>query len=217
MPNGPSMRPPRRGIPTRSRGLPLRYRLRRPRRSRATSAHPRSCGRPRRTASTRRSYRAPLRSHATAPRGLASRTDGAPRPSPDRPAAGSSRLRSPLVLEDPVDHEVEEPLRGPDATAQHALLAHPQALGDRTAPRVGIRRTELHPVQPELVEGEVEEPAARARDDPPSFEVTADPVADLGSRIGHVDPKTHRACQPAVDPDPVPLQICLGSEAALDE
>src|SRR5207237_2767691 len=122
-----------------------------------------------------------------------SRGDGARLLRPGRPASGSSRSRSPLGIEDPVDHEVEETLGGSHAAAQHPLLTHPQALGDRAAPRVGIRRTELHPMQAELVEGEVEETAAGARDDPAAFEVAADPVTDVAAPIGPLHQQTYPA------------------------
>src|SRR6266480_796620 len=140
---------------------------------------------------------------------FASRTNGIHSPRRSRWAVGSACLRSPLFLEDPVDHQVAEPVGGSDAVPQHALLTHPQALGDRATPRVRVGRAELHPMQAELLEGEVEEPPARARDDPPPFELGADPIADLAGGVGDVDPKTHGARETTLDPDPIALDVGL--------
>ena len=58
--------------------------------------------------------------------------------------------------------EIEIAVGHATAVARDAFLLHAEALGDGAAPDVLDRRLQLHPMQPELVEREVEE-ARRTR------------------------------------------------------
>ena len=72
-------------------------------------------------------------------------------------------------------------------------------------------------MEPELVEPHIEEPLARARDDPAAFEPLREPIPDLAAVGQRVDVQTDATRKLAVDEDPVPLDAHRVVEAALDE
>src|SRR5688500_18386964 len=86
--------------------------------------------------------------------------------------------RAPLFGEEAVDGEVGEALVDALGLAQDALAREAEALGDGAAPPVGGVAANLDAVEPQHVEGVVEEDAAGFQHQPAALERRVEAVAE---------------------------------------
>src|SRR3954447_7838331 len=91
---------------------------------------------------------------------------------------------APLVDDLAVDHEVGvEAASDLARTAQHALLAHAQALGDRAAPQVFHPRAQLDAMETLALVAARHQRLGGARDEPPTHERLVQPEPQLADIV----------------------------------
>src|SRR6185295_18145107 len=116
-----------------------------------------------------------------------------------------------------VDHEVDvEPASHLAGSAQHALLAQAQTLGDRAAAEVVHAGTKLHPVQALALVPASHERLRRPGDEPTPDERLVEPEAELAHVVGPVDHQVAPTGEVLADPDAVPVERAAVIDPRLD-
>src|SRR3954463_3524414 len=130
---------------------------------------------------------------------------------------GTSDGLAPVVDDLPVDDEVDvEPAAYLARPPEHALLAHPQAFGDRTAPEVVHAGAQLDPVQPFALVPRGHERLRRARHQPAPDECLVEPEPELAHVVGARDHQVAPSGEVIADPDAVAVERAAIVDTRLD-
>src|SRR4029078_11881915 len=124
---------------------------------------------------------------------------------------------APVIDDLAVDHEVDvEPASHLACSAQHALLAQAQTLGDRAASEVVDAGTELRPVQALALVAPGHQGLRRPGDQASTDERLVEPEAQLAHVVGPVDHQVAPAGKVVADPAPVAVARAAGVDPRLD-